>query len=209
MSCNKPMKSAAFGNFACGAMIQGGLRLCEDCLRIHRANVEFLGQTKPAEKRDFENLDTRLYLALVALRKAVDEEHPEWVSHSAIQPAWAAAGMVMLDFEDSHGPLPEWAVARNFGYELLPGAQLCTKDGRRTGNAHIVSIEVKEYKHLADRNNPCGEVTVYNCLTDAGSHFAFTAEELETAFTIGEWLSSPERILKVFDRHGHFTEEPL
>lgn len=167
------------------------------------------------EKRDFENLDVRLYLALKAMLPHWEAMSEQGCIEGGVEyirsedEELMAAEKVMRDFEDSHGPLPEWAVARNFGYELLPGAQLCTKDGRRTGNAHIVSIEVKGYKHLADRNNPYGEVTVYNCLTDAGSHFAFTAEELETAFTIGDWLSSPERILEDFDRHGHFTEEPL
>lgn len=174
----------------------------------------------PQEKLDFECLDVRLYMALQKALPYAEHEaanlealahNDETMSEHAVKAADAvlAAKHVMMCFENSHGPLPEWAIARNFGYELLPGAQLCTKDGRRTGNAHIVNIGVKEYKHLADRNNPYGEVMVYNCLTDAGNHFAFTAEELETAFTIGDWLSSPERILEDFDRHGHFMEEPL
>ncbi|MNO13214.1 hypothetical protein D3C76_28430 [compost metagenome] len=149
------------------------------------------------EKRDFENLDVRLYLALAALRRAVDEEHPEWVSHSAIEPAWAAAGMVMLDFEDSHGPLPDWAIGRNWGYSLVPGAQLCTKDGRRTGNAHVIDLG----KGIA-----AGPVFVpsFLILTDAGSKAELTTKEIEDQFHIGDWISDVQDVLKKFDRNGHF-----
>lgn len=159
-------------------------------------NPDWAVKEDPAETFDFNNLDTRLYLALKSCVATMGN----------VQEA-AEAKIVMRDFVASHGPLPDWAVDRNFGYELVPGAQLCTRDGRRTGNAHIISIEQKSYAHLADRNNPFGEIEVYNCLTDAGSKFVFTEQELNTAFTIGDWISDPARIIKDFDRNGEFCND--
>lgn len=161
----------------------------------------------PDEKFDFENMEVKLYLALKAVAKEQDEfvaDHgPFSVNHENLLNAKRA----MYEFEQSFGPVPDWAVARNFGYELVPGAQLCTRDGRRTGNAHIINTEVKQVLSLASRTNPYGELTVYNCLTDAGSKFTFTPEELETAFTIGDWISDPARVLRDFDRNGEFDKE--
>lgn len=203
MSCKNIIKSAAFGSFQCGTEIQGGIHLCSTCMMLREQE-----QIAAPAKRDFENLDVRLYLALAALRKAVNEEHPEWVSHSAIQPAWAAAGMVMLDFEDSHGHLPEWAIARNFGLELVVGTQLFTKNGRRHGNGWLVAVTVESHASLSTRENPYGEWTAYTVLTDAGSLIGKMSEkELEGAFEVGDFICSLDRIAKDFDRHGLLREE--
>ena len=89
---------------------------------------------------------------------------------------------------------------KQIAYELVPGAQLCTKDGRRTGNAHIVKTTALMYGLV-------GESLVYECLTDAGSKFTFTEVELLEAFRIGDWISDPERVLRDFDRNGEFDKE--
>lgn len=36
--------------------------------------------------------------------------------------------------------LPWWAVAHNPDKKIINGVQLCTRDGRRVGNAHVVKI---------------------------------------------------------------------
>jgi hypothetical protein len=143
----------------------------------------------PDEKFDFQNMDVKLYLALKQCVTCLGPVHERDVAERA-----------MYEFEQSFGPVPDWAVARNFGYELVPGAQLLTKDGRRMGNAHFIRMG----KGIA-----AGPVFVptFECLTDAGSKFTFTAEELETAFTIGDWISDPERVLRDFDRNGEFDKE--
>ena len=152
----------------------------------------------PDEKFDFQNMDVKLYLALKAVMTPCDTQAAAVLNEKQAQ-------RTMYEFEQSFGPVPDWAVARNFGYELVAGAQLCTRDGRKTGNAHIVSIEQIGIPHLA----PYSEITVYNCLTDAGSKFMFTEQELETAFTVGDWISDPARIIKDFDRNGEFQEQRL
>lgn len=214
MSCNKPMKSAAFGNFTCGTEIQGSVRLCEDCLRIHRANIEFLGQTKPedlsglpTEKRDFENLDVRLYLALKAVLPYAENEsealhtasrHDDEPELHAVADRAAnaieAAQKTLRDFEDSFGPLPEFAIARNYGLELTPGTQLFTKNGRRSGNGWLIKV--------GQRDTGREIFTVYTVLTDAGSSMDMTEQELETQFEVGDWICTLDRIASEFDRHG-------
>ena len=165
-----------------------------------------MSNPEPVEKFDFQNMDVKLYLALKAMSAAYAKTYDD-TSGSVDWISVGIAERAMHEFELSFGPLPDWAVARNFGYELVPGAQLCTRDGRRTGNAHIIRPVVKEVPATADRNNPYGEQTYYECLTDAGSKFTFTEQELETAFTIGDWISDPARVLNDFDRNGEFRDE--
>lgn len=166
---------------------------------------------KHAIKFDFEHIDVDLYLAL---RELYGEMNSGWQSGDWGQPCKETLTMLskaesaLQQFELNRGPLPDWAVNWNFKRELVPGAQLMTKDGRRMGNAHIVSSESKAYPHLANKQNPYGEVTVYHCLTDAGSHFVLNEEELRGSFWVGEFISTPDRIIADFDRHGYFAKEP-
>ena len=141
----------------------------------------------PDETFDFQNMDVKLYLALKAVMTPCDTQAAAVLNEKQAQRA-------MYEFEQSFGPVPDWAVARNFGYELVPGAKLCTRDGRRTGNAHIIN------SYTADQ-------VYYNCLTDAGNKFTLTTEELETAFTIGDWISDLACVLRDFDRNGEFDKE--
>lgn len=146
-------------------------------------------------KYDFENLDVALYLALRAVMSPsftpLNAEKQEEVEQEARN--------ALTAFELSRGPLPEWAADWNWNRSLVKGAQLMTKDGRRMGNAHIVKTCTSD---------PQGEFVLYECITDAGSTFTLTAEEIHNAFWVGEFLSTPERIIKDFDRNGHFSEEP-
>lgn len=157
----------------------------------------------PQDKKfDFENIDTKLYLALRAMTADYKEGWlaGDWGSiDNATQTRIYAAELAMEEFELSHGPIPDWATGRNWAYELVPGAQLCTKDGRRTGNAHIVKT-VTGCLGVHD--------VLYECLTDAGSKFIFTEAELLTAFSIGDWISDPARIIRDFDRNNEFKDQP-
>lgn len=151
------------------------------------------------KKFDFENIDVKLYLALRALLPFA-KTMADKMGYDTEQKEFIQSALAITEFEQSHGPLPDWAVGRNWDYSLVPGAQLCTKDGRRTGNAHIITKGVMHSGNGVYINN------VYNCLTDVGSKFTFTEVELLAAFTIGDWISDPKRVLKDFDRHGHYAD---
>ena len=146
-------------------------------------------------KYDFENLDVSLYLALRALMSP-RYSHVSAEKQGEIE---QEARNALTAFELSRGPLPDWASDWNWNRSLVEGAQLMTKDGRRMGNAHIVSLTTPPTE---------ADPVYYHCLTDAGSEFRLSAEEIHNAFWIGEFLSTPERIIKDFDREGHFTREP-
>lgn len=94
--------------------------------------------------------------------------------------------------------LPSWAVSRNDQGLLVVGAQLCTKDGRRTGNAHVIEIDRKTYDGW--------EGLVYNCLTDAGNSFKFNENEIREFFHIGPFISLIGDVLEKFDRQKIFSE---
>lgn len=160
------------------------------------------------KKFDFENIDVKLYLALRALLPYAEAEQESLEAAArrdnddgcVTEAEKASTGInnarwAIEEFELSHGPLPEWAVARNWGYELVPGAQLCTKDGRRTGNAHILRVreapEHPNYTHL------------YDCITDAGSYIgSFSETEVLEQFHIGDWISDPKTLIARFGNHG-------
>ena len=161
----------------------------------------------PEEKFDFQNMDVKLYLALRSLLPMA-EQMADKLGFDSRQDEFVVAKHVMREFTTSFGPVPDWAVERNFSYALVAGAQLMTKDGRRMGNAHIVSTESIVIPERADRNNPYGDVLVYHCLTDAGSKFTMQETEILGQFHIGDWISEPARILRDFDRSGAFVEEP-
>ena len=148
-------------------------------------------------KYDFENLDVSLYLAL---REIMGLSHNLTTQAEQAEIEQRALN-ALTAFELSRGPLPEWAADWNWKRSLVEGAQLMTKDGRRMGNAHIVKKEFRGKGEIIDS-------IVYVCITDAGSNFTLSAEEINEAFWIGDFLSTPERIIKDFDREGHFTRVP-
>jgi hypothetical protein len=154
---------------------------------------EVMNQEK---KFDFEHIDVKLYLALrkVTAEYQVVVNGPEfsgsgdWVMIKQCEDA-------LEEFELSHGPLPDWAVARNWAYELVPGAQLMTKDGRVTGNAHILRCHPKE-SGLELR-------PLYDCITDAGSYIhGFSEAEIHNQFWIGDYVSDPQTLIARFGNHG-------
>lgn len=144
----------------------------------------------PNEKWDLENLEVRLYLHLKKLLPLVlCNTQEEMTAH-------AEAMKTMRDFNASFGPVPDWATERNHGRELVAGAQLFTKNGRRCGNGWIVETGYIAAGPVA--------VPVFKILTDAGSFMQLTEKELEDAFEVGDWISTRERIIRDFDRNKEF-----
>jgi hypothetical protein len=157
--------------------------------------------SEPEEKFDFQNIDTKLYLALRAITQDYEAGwlSGDWGSiDNATQTRIYSAQLAMQEFELAAGPLPDWAIARNWAYELVPGAQLLAKDGRQHGNGHII----KTYNQFIG-----SDVNVFEILTDAGSKVTFSEVELNNSFYIGDWISSVDRILNDFDRNGEFRDE--
>lgn len=72
-------------------------------------------------------------------------------------------------------PLPEWAVARTDG-ELVIGAQMCTRDGRRIGNGLIVNIVDVSYEEQDV------SYTAYIIETDMKNTVSLTKSEVEEFF---------------------------
>lgn len=103
--------------------------------------------------------------------------------------------MSYTDKEDE--PIPEWAIGRTEGKYII-GAQLPTKDGRRTGNAHIIDIYKKTYNKR--------KYTIHLVLTDAGTEIQCTENELKELFYPTEWLSDVNRVVK---RFGFPKEEDI
>lgn len=78
--------------------------------------------------------------------------------------------------------LPDWATYYVGNCDevdrYVSGAQLCTRDGRRVGNAVIISMGKADFKHW----NPSEGITMFEVLTDVGTNFTMTLEELKEMF---------------------------
>lgn len=96
----------------------------------------------------------------------------------------------MIDNIDSEWfQLPEWADRISDGTYMVKGTQLCTRDGRRMGNAVVTSNPYRVY-----------ELTVVNVRTDKNNQFAHTLSELEGCFHVptlvmkeGEYKDTEDR----------------
>lgn len=142
------------------------------------------------KKYSFQGIDTKLYLALRAMSAEMVGFHNSGeIVLSEDDPVLLNAKAAMEEFELNQGPLPDWAILRNWANEPVPGSQLYTKDGRRSGNAHIVSIEDSELH---------GQL--YHCITDAGSEVNLCFAELEEMFEVGDYISDVDDLLKRFKR---------
>jgi hypothetical protein len=85
--------------------------------------------------------------------------------------------------------LPAWATKRAAGLEV--GAQLPTRDGRITGNAHIVRVTAA----------PKGRMGLqYLVLTDGGNSFVMSESEIEAQYYPPEFVGDLQQIIKKFWR---------
>lgn len=76
--------------------------------------------------------------------------------------------------------LPEWAESYNEHRELKVRAQLCTKDGRRCGNARVLQLVTKEQ---------CGMTHDYWLVkTDVGTTMHLLPVEVNEMFYIGNFI---------------------
>ena len=76
-------------------------------------------------------------------------------------------------------PRPSWATGTTT--TLAPGAQLCTKDGRKIGNAVITGEAVE---HISGR-------FVWPVTTDAGTTLYLNDSEIDELFWPPQWLMDP------------------
>jgi len=90
-------------------------------------------------------------------------------------------------------PLPEWAVGHADGQYVL-GAQLPTRDGRRMGNAHIIST-------LSPANQCEAEFNQFTILTDAGTEMVMNGRELAECFYPPQYVSDVKEVLRKFSLH--------
>lgn len=78
--------------------------------------------------------------------------------------------------------LPDWAESYSPDGILCPGRQLCTKDGRRLGNAFITR-ELEPIPTLV-------LVAVWEVVTDAGNVMKMTAQEIRDLFYVGDYIAN-------------------
>lgn len=78
--------------------------------------------------------------------------------------------------------LPDWAKEYKPDNTLQAGRQLCTKDGRRVGNAFILNIEVSH------------GIPVWLVLTDAGNLMKMEDSEVNEFFHIGLYIANIKTI---------------
>ncbi len=71
---------------------------------------------------------------------------------------------------------PDWAIGTT--NEIQPGAQLCTRDGRRTGNA-VVTGPLQLSIH---------GTFFWPVITDAGNVMRLTTSEIDELFYPPKWL---------------------
>ena len=93
-----------------------------------------------------------------------------------------------MDFPEQ---LPHWAIGFNTGNDVMVGAQLCTKDGRKCGNAFIYSEATQAIE----------ETAIYSVITDIGGYLTLTASEIIELFYISEYLMDTEEAKKRRQEH--------
>lgn len=92
--------------------------------------------------------------------------------------------------------LPEWAIKKSDG-TLEEGLQLCTKDGRRVGNAVII----KKYTTTFHTGTPMETSFVtYEILTDTGNLAVVNEEEIVGYFYLGNYVMDVKEACK---KRGH------
>lgn len=104
----------------------------------------------------------------------------------------------------SEQPLPEWATGHTADGTWQVGAQMRTRDGRRTGNGVIVAMD-------GDFNLEACRISV---ITDSGNKVVFTPGEVMGHFYHPEWvmdLSKHMGVQKYNDEHpcDHRKAKPV
>ena len=87
--------------------------------------------------------------------------------------------------------LPPYAIRRAREGMLEVGAQLCTRDGRRMGNAHIIKAKLGVLG--------TGRL-YYTLLTDAGTVLTMNSTEINECFWPPRLISDVNEVLRKFAR---------
>ena len=90
--------------------------------------------------------------------------------------------------------IPPWAVGKTDG-ELVFGAQLATRDGRFTGNGHIIDIYSQTYYKPVEET-----VEIFKIMTDAGNVIELTEVELQRQFYPPKWVSDVDDVIIRFGK---------
>lgn len=69
---------------------------------------------------------------------------------------------------------------------IEPMLQLCTRDGKRTGNATVMKITVNA--RIPEPESQQDIETMFHIVTDADNVLILNIEELNELFTLGEWI---------------------
>lgn len=99
--------------------------------------------------------------------------------------------MSMDDFNVGDYSVPEWDFRKSDGNYMEVGAQLCTRDGRRIGNARVVEIDNSDW--ALGHFNPGPLVTV---VSDFDSRFEFNEAELKSYFYPPKFVMKVEEGIK-------------
>lgn len=144
--------------------------------------------------------EKKLYLAFKALLEPAYYQK----GHSEQLAIEERAQKALAEYEMMLGPLPDWAVAHNITNELVAGLQLFTRNGRRHGNAHIVSVHYE--------GNPVFDIQAlprYDVITDAGRRVNnLTDIEVLEGWEPGDFISDPAAVVKRFGRVPDDLLEP-
>lgn len=76
---------------------------------------------------------------------------------------------------------PPWSTGINKARNLAVGAQLCTRNGERTGNACLVAFDHDKYAVV---------------ITDIGTKMKLTRNEIHELFTVGRWYMNPSEYIR-------------
>lgn len=98
--------------------------------------------------------------------------------------------------KDWENQLPPWAVRLAQHGILEVGAQLPTKDGRRTGNGTIVMASSSKLETGRQ---------YYSVLTDAGSSMILNSSEVFEMFHPPKYIVDVKEAIAKFDRNGEFS----
>ena len=124
---------------------------------------------------DYKDFAERMYNAIGELIKEDELTNKVWEKLSAVHSDFEFAVAFKKEV-----PLPEWAESYNEYREIKERAQLCTKDGRRCGNARVIRLVTKEQ---------CGMSNDYWFVrTDVGTTMHLLTEEVNEMFHIGNYI---------------------
>ena len=90
---------------------------------------------------------------------------------------------------DPHGLelLPSWAIGTSS--TLVLGSHLATRDGRKTGNAHVIWV---------NRGSPPSQIRNCTVLTDAGNQMVLSPEEIDGLFWPPKYVSDLVEVREKF-----------